>query len=150
MSIMENLAVALHYPNLDLFYSDIYMITGPIALLTIPLLMYLRYKKIINFITLKCLGMMTIVALVIVGSLYAGWSWLGLFIIFMMYVTIIAFEAEMQKGEQNQQNNCPGLDGEHKKEKGKLSRKDKMLFIVFVIGSFISAIIIYLKLSTLK
>ena len=68
----------------------------------------------------------------------------------MIYLLLEAFEAEMQKGEQNQQNNCPGLDGEHKKEKGKLSRKDKMLFIVFVIGSFISAIIIYLKLSTLK
>jgi len=38
----------------------------------------------------------------------------------------------------------------YKKKKGKLSRKDKMLFIVFIIGSFISAIIIYLKLSTLK
>ena len=109
-----------------------------------------RKNKWKKFITLKCLGMMTIVALIIIGSLNSGWSWLGLFIIFMMYVTIIAFEAEMQKGEQNQQNNCPGLDGEHKKEKGKLSRKDKMLFIVFVIGSFISAIIIYLKLSTLK
>jgi len=145
MSIMESLAVAVHYPNLDLFYSDMYRIVGPSAIFILPVLLYLRYKKIINFITLKCLGMMTIVALMIVGSLCVGWSWVYLFFIFMVYIGIITFEAEIQKEEQNRQNNSQVLDGEHKKKKRKLSRTAKVSFIIFIIASVIKVILSYLS-----
>ena len=150
MSIIESIAVALHCDNIHLFYGNMYRIVGPSTVFILPVLLYLRYKKIINFITLKCLGMMTIVALVIVGSLYVGWSWIGLFFIFVVYIGIIAFEAEIQKEEETRQNNCQVLDGEHKKEKRQLSRTAKAAWIIFIIASLISAIINYLRLINLK
>jgi len=122
MSIMESIAVTLHYPSIHLFYKDIYDITWYGGLFILFGLMYLRYKKMISFITLKCLGLMTVIVTIIGADLYVGWGWIDLFFIFMVYISIEAFEGEMQKEEQNQQNNCQGLDGKHKKEKSKLSR----------------------------
>ena len=89
--------------------------------------------------------MMTIVALMIVGSLCVGWSWVYLFFIFMVYIGIITFEAEIQKEEQNRQNNSQVLDGEHKKKKRKLSRTAKVSFIIFIIASVIKVILSYLS-----
>ena len=139
MSIIESMAVARHYPNIHLLY--IYNIVRYGILFIFPVLLYLRYKKIIDFFALKCLTMTLILAHIIIGCLYNGWSWIYLFYILMIYISLEAFEAEMLQGEQNQQNNCQGLHGEHKKENRKLSRTAKVSFIIFIIASVIKVIL---------
>jgi len=150
MSIMESIAMALHYPHITLFYEDIANITVSGVIFILPGLLYLRYKKIINFITLKCLGMMIALASIIGASLDAGWSWVYLFFVFMLYLAIEAFEAEIQKEEKTRPTHSQVLDGEHKKEKRQLSRTAKAAWIIFIIASLISAIINYLRLINLK
>ncbi|GMA99888.1 hypothetical protein [Pelosinus sp. IPA-1] len=149
MSIMESIAVAFHYKNIHLFYRDISNITWLSVILIYPGLIYLRYKKIINLNTLKYLGLMVVLASVLSGCLYNGWSWIYLFYILLMYVSIVTTEKEIQKEEQKHQNDYPVLDYKHKREKRKLSGTTKMFFILFSIASLISAILNYFQLVNL-
>jgi len=145
MSIMESLAVALHYPHINLFYEDIYGITWYCVFFLLPGVLCLRYKKIINFITLKCLSMMIVLASVISSTIYIGWHWFGLFYIAIMYMGILTFEVEVKKEEQARQNNCQVLDGEHKEKKRKVSRTTRVAFIIVSIVSLIKIILSYLS-----
>lgn len=145
MSIMESIAMALYYPHITLFYQDIYDKVRYGSLFIFPVLLYLRYKKIINFITIKCLCTTVLLANIIVGCLYNGWSWIYLFYIFMIYLLLEAFEAEIQKEEETRQNNCQVLDGEHKKKKRKLSRTEKVSYGIFIIVAVIKVILSYLN-----
>jgi len=144
MSIMESLAVALHYRNIQLFYEDISNIALYSLIILYPVLVYLRYKKIINFLTIKFIIMTLMLVMMISSSLCRGWSWAYLFFIFIMYLAIEGCEAEVQKVEQNRQNNSQGLDGEHK-EKKKLSRTTKVSYGIFIIAAVIKVILSYLN-----
>lgn len=150
MSIVEGIALVLNYQNIQLFYSDMYDIVRYSVILILPGLIYLRYNKIINFVTLKYLGMMVVLASIISGCLYSGWSWIYSFYIVIMYAGIIHIEKEIKKEEQERQKASHTLVEKPKKEKRKLSPTTKALLIISIIASTISVILNYFRLINLR
>lgn len=150
MTIIESIALAFNYKNINLFYRDMYDIVRYSVILILPGLIYLRYKKIINFVTLKYLGMMVILASVINGFLHNGWDWIDPLYVLIMYAGIIHTEKEIQKEEQECQKKSNELDANPKVAKRKISRTTKVAFILFSIASLISVILNYFRLINLN